>query len=145
MVGYLNKFERVITTLLVGMMAVVVVLAVADLGWLLVTDILSPPLVLLGVDELLDVFGMFLLVLIGVELLETLKTYVHEREMRAELIILVGVIALARKVITLDVKTVPSLSLLGIAAVIVALAIAYSLIRHAHSRATRSPPSPEET
>ena len=61
------------TWLLIGMMAGVVVLAVADLAWVLVEGVISPPVVLLDVDELLDLFGMFLLVLIGIELLETLK------------------------------------------------------------------------
>ena len=97
-------------------------------------DIISPPVVLLDLDELLNLFGMFLLVLIGIGLLETLKAYVRERELRAEVIILVAIIALARKIVTLDVKDVPSVSLLGIAAIIVALGIAYYLIRLTHHR-----------
>ena len=141
----MKKFERVMTTVLIGMMAVVVVLSVVDLGWVLIKDIISPPVVLLDVDELLDIFGVFLLVLIGIELLETLKAYVREREIRAEVIILVAMIALARKIITLDVKTVPSVSLLGIAGIIVALAIAYYLIRLTHNRAGRSPRAPGES
>lgn len=140
MIDNLKKFERVMTTVLVAMMAVVVVLSVADLAWVLMKDIISPPLVLLDVDELLDVFGMFLLVLIGIELLEALKAYLREREIHAEVILLVAMIALARKIITLDVKEVPSVSLLGIAAIITALGIAYSLIRQ---RAAR-PPRPSE-
>ena len=145
MVDYVKKFERVMTTLLLTMMAVVVVLAVADLAWLLITDIISPPLVLLDVDELLDVFGAFLLVLVGIELLETLKAYAREREIRAEVILLVAMIALARKIITLDVEAVSSVSLLGIAAIIVALGIAYYLIRQTHVRATRSPRAQDDT
>ncbi len=144
MADYLKKFERVITTLLIAMMAVVVVLAVADLGWVLLQDILSPPRVLLDVDELLDVFGVFLLVLIGIELLETIKAYVREREIRAEVIILVAIIALARKIVTLDVKAVPGVSLVGIAAITIALGVAYYLIRQTHSPAPRRPRPPEE-
>ena len=144
MVDFVKKFERLMMTLLIAMMAVVVLLSVADLAWVLIKDILSPPLVLLDTDELLEVFGVFLLVLIGIELLETLKAYVREREIHAEVIILVAMIALARKIITLDVKAMPSVSLLGIAAIIVALGIAYHLIRQTHSRATRSPRAPED-
>lgn len=143
MVDYVKKFERVMTTVLMGLMAIVVVLAIADLGWVLIKDIISPPLVLLDVDELLDVFGMFLLVLIGIELLETLKAYVREREVRAEVIILVAMIALARKIITLDLKAVPSVSLLGIAAIIVGLGITYYLVRRMRSR-PGSPQVPED-
>ena len=39
----------------------------------------SPPLLLLEIDELLESFGLFMLVLIGIELLETIvKTYLHQ-------------------------------------------------------------------
>jgi uncharacterized membrane protein (DUF373 family) len=91
-IDFVSKFERVVTTVLVGMMALVVALATIELGWVLVQDIMSPPAVILEVHELLDVFGVFLLVLIGIELLETLKGFVREREIRAEIIILVALI-----------------------------------------------------
>jgi hypothetical protein len=36
-------------------------IATVELGWVLLKDILSPPILLLEVDELLEVFGFFLL------------------------------------------------------------------------------------
>ena len=77
---------------------------------------------------------MFLLVLIGIELIETLKAYVLQNEIRAEVIIIVAIIALARKIITLDLKEVSSGSLIGIAAIMLALSIAYYVIRQTHIR-----------
>lgn len=141
---YIKKFERVLTTLLMTMMALVVVLSVVDLAWVLIKDMITPPVVLLDVDELLDVFGVFLLVLIGIELIETLKAYARERAIRAEVIILVAIIALARKVITLDVKTVSSVSLLGVASIIMALGVTYYLLRQTHGRSA-GPQPPENT
>ncbi len=140
MVEYVRKFEHLMMVLLMAMMAVVVVLSIVALGSVLVSDLLSPPHVLLDTQELLGVFDAFLLVLIGVELLETLKDYARERELRAEVIILVAVIALARKIITVDLKAVSSTTLLGIAAIVVALGVAYALIRRTHQR---TPPRSE--
>ena len=137
-VDYIKTFERVTTTVLIVMMALVVALSVADLAWLLIKDILSPPLVLLDINELVDIFGMFLLVLIGIELLETFMAFAREREVHTEVIILVAMIALARKIITLDVNAVPSVSLLGIAAIVLALGVTYYIVRQTRSRA-RSP------
>lgn len=134
----LKKFEHLVTLVLMVMMVVVVTLSVADLGWLLIKDIISPPIGLLDVDELLDLFGFFLLVLIGIELLETLKAYVREKEFRAEVIMLVALIALSRKIIILDFEGIAGLSLLGIAALIVALGITYYLMRQSHNRAASS-------
>ena len=63
----LKSYERVIIISLTVMLALAVVLSVIDLGWFLIKDILTPPVFLLEVDELLEIFAMFLLVLIGVE------------------------------------------------------------------------------
>lgn len=134
MASVLKRFERAITIVLIAMMAAVVVLSVAELGWVLVKDVVSPPVVFLDIAELLDLFGIFLLVLIGVELLDTIKTYAHEGVIRAEMVILVAMLAIGRKIITLDLKEVSGLSLLGIAAIITALAIAYRSFNSAPDR-----------
>jgi len=99
-----------------------------DLGWIIIKDIITPPIFLLDVNELLDVFGMFLLVLIGVELLETVKMYLSQKKIHVEVVFVVAMIAIARKVIILDIKEVPSLTLIGIGAIIVALSAGYYLL-----------------
>ena len=64
-----------------------------------------------------------LFILIGVELLETLKAYLRSHVVRVELVVEVALIALARKIIVLD-PTVAAFDLLAIAALVVALAAA---------------------
>jgi uncharacterized membrane protein (DUF373 family) len=124
MLDMLKKFEKVITVTLVVLMAIVVLLATIELGWIIIKDIITPPVFLLEIDELLEIFGLFLLVLIGVELLETIKAYLKENVVHIEVVMTVAMIAIARKVIILDVKELPSMTLVGIAAIIVALAVA---------------------
>lgn len=124
MLDLLKKFEKAITSTLVVLMALVVLLATIELGWVIVRDIITPPIIILEIDELLDIFGLFLLVLIGVELLETIKAYLKENVVHVEVVMTVAMIAIARKVITLDVKDLSPLTLLGIAGVILALAAA---------------------
>jgi uncharacterized membrane protein (DUF373 family) len=131
---YIKNFEQFITIILMILMGVVVLMTVVDLAWILIKDAITPPILLLDTSELLDIFSMFLLVLIGIELIETLKAYVLQNEIRAEVIIIVAIIALARKIITLDLKEVSSGSLLGIAAIMLALSIAYYVIRQTHIR-----------
>jgi uncharacterized membrane protein (DUF373 family) len=131
MLDLLKKFEKMVTGTLVVLMAVVVLLATIELGWIIVQDIFTPPVFLLEIDELLDIFGLFLLVLIGVELLETIKAYLKENVVHFEVVLTVAMIAITRKVITLDVKELPALTLVGIAAIIVALAAAKYFFRRA--------------
>lgn len=125
----LKKFERVIVTTLIVMMGLTILLATIELGWFILRDIITPPLLLLEINELLDIFGLFLLVLLGIELISTLKTYLTENEVHVEVVFAVALIAIGRKVIILDIKEVSSLSLIGIAAVVLSLSIGYFLVK----------------
>lgn len=86
---------------------------------------------LVDLDNLLNVFGVFLLVLIGIELLDTIKVYFKENVIHVEVVILVALIAIARKVIVLDFEYYSGLEILGISAIIICLAAAYFLIKRA--------------
>ena len=126
---YLEKIEKVIVLSLLVMMVAVVLLSTIELGWLIIKDIGTPPIFILEIDELLDIFGMFLLVLIGVELLETVKMYLENKTVHIEVVFTVAMIAIARKVIILDVKELSSLTLIGIGVIIFALSAGYYLVR----------------
>lgn len=130
MIQHIKKFEKMIIFSLVIMMALVLLLGTVDLGWIIIKDIVSEPIFLLKIDELLEIFGLFMLVLIGLELLETIaKTYLSQSSDHAQIVIAVAIIAIARKVIILDVKDLSGSILLGIAAIILALSIGYYLIK----------------
>jgi uncharacterized membrane protein (DUF373 family) len=137
MTRFLRVVERIIVIALIAMMTVVLVLTTIDLGWMLLSDIISSPIVLLDVEELLDIFGFFLLVLIGVELLETIKAYFDDHVVHVEVVLEVAMIAIARKVITLEVKDVSSLTLIGIGAIILTLAVAFFFVKHTMALHTR--------
>ena len=65
--------------------------------------------------------------------LETLRAYAREGVVRVEYVILIALIALARKVIV-SPPGEPSAKLFGVAALIAALAAAHLLLRHARGR-----------
>ena len=136
MLKTIEKFEHIINLGLLVMLAIVVVLATIDLGWMIVKGVLTPPVLLLDVGELLDLFGAFLLVLIGVELLNTIKIYVTKKAIHVEVILAVGIIAIARKVVILEPKEMDALTLLGITAIIFALTIGYYVVKLAHKNGT---------
>jgi len=130
----LKKYEKFMIQALMVMMAIVLGLATLDLGWLIIKDITHPPYFLLDVNELLDIFGLFMLVVIGIELLETImKTYITQGQPHYEVVLSVAIIAIARKVIILDLKEVDSLSLIGIASIIIALTVGYFLMKRSRS------------
>jgi uncharacterized membrane protein (DUF373 family) len=138
---FLNLFERLIVGSLILMMIVVILLSTIELGRILVLDIITPPNYLLDINELLDVFGFFMLILIGVELLETIRAYLNEHEVHVEIVIEVALIAVARKVVIIDVKEYSPDTLLAIAAIVLSLAGAYYLQKLARSRRAFKPGS----
>ncbi len=134
MTTVLKMCEKVMILALMVMMAIVLLLATIDLGWLIIKDIINPPYFLLSVEQLLEIFGLFMLVVIGIELLETImKTYVTQDQPHYEVVLSVAIIAISRKVIILDIKEVDSLTLVGIASIVVALTAGYYLMKRARS------------
>lgn len=131
---FLNLFERLIVGSLILMMIVVIFLSTIELGRILVVDIITPPSYLLDINELLDVFGFFMLILIGVELLETIRAYLNEHEVHVEIVLEVALIAVARKVVIIDVKEYSPDTLLAIAAIVLSLAGAYYLQKRVRNR-----------
>jgi uncharacterized membrane protein (DUF373 family) len=121
----LTAAQKFAVVTLAGMLIVVMVLSTIHLGVLIWQEILKPPRFLIPVQGLLEIFGYFLLVLIGVELIETMKAYVKEDAIHVRVVLEVALIAMARKVIIEEPNDVPSLTLFGISALILALGIAF--------------------
>jgi uncharacterized membrane protein (DUF373 family) len=134
MLNLLDRFERIITMTLILLMIAVISLATLDLAWGIFQEISTPPHIFLQVEKLLDIFGLFLLVLIGVELLDTIRAYLTEHIVHEEVILVAALIAVARKVIVLDVKQTDPVMVFAIAAIILAVAAAYWIVKRMHSK-----------
>ena len=132
MLEYLKVFEKIIHFCLIFMMSIVVLLSTIELGYFIVKDILTPPVMLLQIDELLNLFGLFLLVLLSVERLETLKAYIVEHIVHVEVVMSVALIAVARKVIIIDVKEFSPNTLIGIGVIVISLSVGYYLVKRTH-------------
>ncbi|WP_292469810.1 phosphate-starvation-inducible PsiE family protein [Methanolobus sp.] len=127
-IKYINLFQTIIIKAVIVMMALVILSATLEIGWIVIRDMLNPPVFLIGVDQILDVFGLFFLVIIGIELLETVKMIIVESSMNVDVIILVGVTAIVRKVMIIDIKNTDPFFLMGLGVLIIALAAAYYLV-----------------
>ena len=136
----IRDFERIVILGLTGLLMIVITVTTVELGWLLIRDLSSTGVLLLDVEELFELFGFFLLVLIGVELLTTLKAYIREGAIHMEVVLEVALIAVAQKIIVLDTSRADGLSLLGLAAMVLALAAAFWWVRAARSRTSGPEP-----
>ena len=135
LVEAVNTYEKWIYAVLIGMLMVVLITSLIDLAFLLYQALLVETPYLLEQHELVGVLGAFLLVLIGVELLDTIKAYFTENAIHVEIVVLLAVIAIARKVIILDPAGMNGIEfgveLAGIGVAVVCLGAGYYMIKKA--------------
>jgi uncharacterized membrane protein (DUF373 family) len=74
-------------------------------------------------------FAGILIVVLGLELLETLRTYFTEHHVRVEVILVVAIIAVGRHVIQVDFGHTSASVDFGLAALILALVVGYFLVK----------------
>ena len=89
-----------------------------------VQELLDPPL-LLDLDELTKIGGLFLTVLITVELFGILEVMLLKNAVHVEFVVAVALIAAAREVLVVEVTSVAPMTLVGLAALILALGVGY--------------------
>jgi uncharacterized membrane protein (DUF373 family) len=137
MLETVNKFEKLVYGILMALLMFVLAASLLELVWYIYNSLANDPPFLLESTELVAVLGAFLLVLIGVELLDTIKAYFSENTIHVEIVLLLAIIAIARKVILLDPSSVAGagLEMIGIGIVVIGLAGGYYLIKKAGSPA----------
>ncbi len=126
----INTFQRYILSTLLIVMGVVVVAASIELVIAVAQEILAPPLIL-SLDELTRIGSLFLTVLITVELFGILEVMLLKHAVHVEFVVAVALIAAAREVVVVEVTSVAPMTLVGLAALILALGAGYYLIKRA--------------
>ena len=69
------------------------------------------------------------MVLIGLELMTSVRMFIKEHEINAEIMLLIAITAVTRKVVIMDSKAIDAMLLFGIGFLIVALTGGYFLLR----------------
>jgi uncharacterized membrane protein (DUF373 family) len=137
-----EKFEKIVVAVLALLLVVIVTVVLAAVAYLFVRKMGA---FVTSVDTIAEVqqaalraFSGILLVLLGLELLETVKVYFREHSVRVEVILLVGLIAMGRHVLEIDLHQIDAMVLFGFSALLLSLAVCYFLVKRveysAHSR-----------
>ncbi len=125
---FMESVETAVSKILSLAMVFVILIAVTDLVLLLIKEILNPSVGEFN-DLLVKLFGVFLNVLIALELLENITAYLRKHVIQVELVIVTSLIAVSRKLIILDLQKVDGSELIGLSLAILTLAISYWIIR----------------
>lgn len=127
----LKKAEGIASRILALGMLIVILSAIYDLGWILLQQLTTPPWGRIT-GRLVEVFGLFLNVLIALEILENITAYLKTdvSSQIVEMVIVTSLIAVARKIIILDIDQPETVSkLVSLSAAIFAMSISYWIVR----------------
>jgi uncharacterized membrane protein (DUF373 family) len=133
--GFYAGFEQLVALVLSGVIAVIVAVAVIELVRevfsLLVAESLKP----LRAETFQVVFGMIMTLLIALEFKHSIVKVTLRREsiIQVKTVVLIALIALARKFVVLDVDTSPA-KIAALAFALLALGIVYWLVHEREER-----------
>ena len=128
LVRHLHEVIRFAIRILAVLMVAVILWGVADVIYVIYLNVSAPPIFLLDVNDIFQVFGAFMVVLIAVEIFINIRLYLGTDELPLRLVIATALMAIARKVIVLDLDEIEASHVLAIAAVTLALGITYWLL-----------------
>ena len=131
-----HKYDIVILTVnkwlirfLMGVLTVCLVLASLDLIRILYNTIINPPFLLIDITTLFATFNLLLIVTVGYELVKSFHTIISSDIIPTIPIIQIAVIALANKIITLDLKHTDAPVMFGLAAILASLGLSYFFLK----------------
>jgi len=130
-----ENIQLLVSKLLSIIMIVLILVAIVDLVIFIINKLLAWDLSEASFNKnLFTAFGLFLNILIALEILENITAYLRKSVIHVELVIATSLIAVARKIIILDLKNTEGLKVIGLGVAVFSLSISYWIIRRSHHR-----------
>ena len=133
----IESIEGIVSKLLSIGMIFVTFIAIAHLSYALIEKLL------ITIDRpsndsfnttLFELFGLFLNVLIALEILENITAYLRKHVIQVELVIVTSLIAVSRKIIILDLEKKSSSDLIALAVAVFSLSIGYAIVHQTNRK-----------
>jgi uncharacterized membrane protein (DUF373 family) len=121
----LERLESLVIAVLILLLLAGIVLGTVELGGELLQAVIAPPFLLVTPKTLFRFFGLFLIILVGLELLKLLKLRFLNKEIRPELVFEVALIAICNEVVTYNQELTTGMFMFGTAALVIALSVSY--------------------
>ncbi|PKP51511.1 MAG: hypothetical protein CVT95_00640 [Bacteroidetes bacterium HGW-Bacteroidetes-12] len=129
----IKKFEvgvfYILSAIIVLYIAVEIIELVYQFGKALLTTGDTTTRLLITKEQTALVLPVFFNILIAIELIDTLNIYIKEHSIKVQSILLIGLIAIGRKLLVLDLGHADGLSNIGLASIIIALSLGYYLVK----------------
>ncbi len=119
---------RWIVRFLTLMMIIVIAYSALDIVSIVTLKIINIPEFFITIDDLVDIFGAFLSVLIAIEIYENIVLYLRRDAIHVQVVVATALIAVSRKVIVMDFNKVEAFNILALGVLVIAVATAYWLV-----------------
>lgn len=116
------------------LMVFVIVMGVIDVGWTLYQKLITPPLYILTISDMLATFGAFMAVLIAIEIFINITIYLRDDVIHVKIVMATALMAIARKIIILDMEKLEPAYLYAIGVIMLATSVGYWLIHKLPSK-----------
>lgn len=127
-IRFLHGIIHFAVRVLAGLMVLLILWGVADVVLVLYQRLMSPPFMLLKIEDIVATFGAFLAVLIAIEIFINITVYIRKDVLPINLVIATALMAIARKVIVFDFSLISPLYIFATASAVLALGVTYWLI-----------------
>ncbi|MEQ1813358.1 MAG: phosphate-starvation-inducible PsiE family protein [Candidatus Nitrotoga sp.] len=137
---FYQRFESVVALFLTLLITLVVTVAVFRLFYGIINDLVLDAMNPLDHKVFQNVFGEIMTVLIALEFNHTLQYVVTRQQniIQTKVILLIGLLAVTRKFIILDIKETTAETMFGLAAITFAIGIVYWLLRERDDRLSKT-------
>lgn len=129
----IHKFEIAVFYILSGIIVLYIAVEIIELvyqfGKALIQRSETSSRLLITKEQTAQVLPVFFNILIAVELIDTFNVYIKKHQIKVQSILLIGLIAIGRKLLVLDIGHADGLSNIGLASIIIALALGYYLVK----------------
>lgn len=122
-------YEKLTAKILTIVLLVVILIALVDLVIILFRDVWRTEPFGFFSRTLIEIFGLFLNILIALELLENITAYLKKNVFHVELVIVTAIIAVARKIIIFDNTKYTGNDLAALGFAIASLTFCYWLVK----------------
>jgi uncharacterized membrane protein (DUF373 family) len=133
----LTRINRAAVRVLAVLMTLVILAMVGDVAWTVWRGLIEPPLFILSVGNIFNIFGAFIAVLIAIEIFINITVYLHEQLIHVQIVMATALMAIARKVIVIDFEHIEPPYIWSTAAVVLAMSVGYWLVMNNGSPKTK--------
>ncbi len=137
---YLSILQKSIIYFLLVIISILLIIAILDVAMQLYNGIIENTLSVFIQTQFSQLIGLFLTILIGVELLEAVKAFLKEEIVHVEIVVLVAIIAISRKVIVWEISAIGHMDLIALALMLLSLAATYWVIKICYKKQGKCKP-----